>query len=513
MDDFSTSPLRGAAAPRSDQSAQIEIKPKTPLDDFRTWRYAQLRAIAIPVPCLPVKVPLIGGRSAAELLIMGFTALIFIILVFSQKSFLDICIAICVVLALRNNILDLLFGISFERAIYFHRFFGVVACIMLWIHAILENFGNLSGIGLLITVFSTSLLYLIKPYIFELFYYLHIMLYCSIIPLTVIHGAPYTAFASIAWALDLIVRYLVTGKSIEAEIVPMSEGITQIRFKKNFDYAPGQFCFVRIPEIAFMEYHPFSFATAPLEEDTAFAIRSSGDWTKRLYDHAKNNPKKSLSVQIEGPFGRPSIDLDSGLYKVLVLVCGGIGITPMVSLFNHLILQAENTCNRDSLRKVILVSSSRGRAFVHSFAAPLQESARRPGMLLSSLMKGACKALSDKQATSVYSAEELFQADFYNTSSSNNNNDGDETAAEREEGAVGLAPNQTVISGRPKFASIFREVAALCAQEQLSRAGVCVCGPEGLIDEVRDLCKQSRINGKVAEHSVVFDCHTEVFDF
>ena len=152
---------------------------------------------------------------------------------------------------------------------------------------------------------------------------------------------------------------------------------------------------------------------------------------------------------------------------------------------------------------------------MHSFAAPLQESARRPGMLLSSPMKGACKALSDTQASSVYSAEELFQADFYNTSSSSNNNNDDDAdaAAEREGGGAGLAKNQTVISGRPNFSSIFREVAGLCVQEQLSRAGVCVCGPGGLIDEVRDLCRQSRINGKVAEHSVVFDCHAEVFDF
>jgi predicted ferric reductase len=318
MDDFSSSPLRGASVPRSDGAAQAEPpQQKTPLDDFRTWRYAVLRTISVPVPCLTSKVPLIGGRSAAELLVMGLAALILIVLIFSQSTFLDICIAICVILGLRNNILDLFFGVSFERAIYFHRFFGTIACILLWLHAILKSFDSLSGIGLLITVFLTSLLYLIKPYAFELFYYLHIMLYCSIIPLVIIHGAQFAAFASIAWALDLIVRYLITGKSVEAEIVPLSDGITQIRFKKNFSYSTGQFCFVRIPEIGFMEYHPFSLATAPQEEVTAFAVRASGDWTQRLCHLATSGPKKSLSIQIEGPYGRPSIDLDSGLYKVI----------------------------------------------------------------------------------------------------------------------------------------------------------------------------------------------------
>ena len=39
-----------------------------------------------------------------------------------------------------------------------------------------------------------------------------------------------------------------------------------------------------------------------------------------------------VQVLLEGPYGAVGLDLDSGRYKVLLLLGGGIGVTPMQSV-------------------------------------------------------------------------------------------------------------------------------------------------------------------------------------
>lgn len=45
---------------------------------------------------------------------------------------------------------------------------------------------------------------------------------------------------------------------------------------------PGQYCYINIPEISVMEWHPFSITSSPYDDFISFHIEAAGDWTKAL---------------------------------------------------------------------------------------------------------------------------------------------------------------------------------------------------------------------------------------
>mgnify|MGYP001807039733 CR=1 FL=1 len=45
----------------------------------------------------------------------------------------------------------------------------------------------------------------------------------------------------------------------------------------------GQYVFINIPGISWMEFHPFSLSSAPGENRVHLHVRVLGDWTRRLH--------------------------------------------------------------------------------------------------------------------------------------------------------------------------------------------------------------------------------------
>lgn len=171
-----------------------------------------------------------------------------------------------VIFALRNNVLTVLFGISFEKAIFWHQFTAILVIIMTLIHAmiIVKKSGIIiksihshkaSGVALLMVLVISSMSILLKKYRFEAFYYLHISMFFMATGLAVVHGANIFAYASLLWAMDMFIRYYLAAHKVQADMAVLPGDVIRVSFKKPFHYSPGQYCFISVPALSYYQYH------------------------------------------------------------------------------------------------------------------------------------------------------------------------------------------------------------------------------------------------------------------
>jgi len=141
----------------------------------------------------------------------------------------------------------------------------------------------------------------------------------------------------------LISRVAPAGKgavSIEADIPP----------DRAVPSLPGQFAFITpISPRVKKEEHPFSIASSPARPETLqFIIRACGDWTDTA-----GRLQPGDAIILDGPYGLFS-HLANPPAAALVMIAGGIGITPLLSMLRYM----ADTGDR---RRVLLIWSNRTR--------------------------------------------------------------------------------------------------------------------------------------------------------
>ncbi|KAG2279099.1 hypothetical protein Bca52824_061654 [Brassica carinata] len=132
-------------------------------------------------------------------------------------------------------------------------------------------------------------------------------------------------------------------------------------------YNPTSTLFVNIPCISKLQWHPFTITSSSnLEpEMLSIVIKSEGKWSTKLYkmlstwDH---DTDRTLSVSVEGPYGPVSTDflrqINNCLHDALVMVSGGSGITPFISIIRDLIAMSQTTTTCET-PKITLVCAFR----------------------------------------------------------------------------------------------------------------------------------------------------------
>ena len=330
----------------------------------------------------------------------------------------------------KNSVLCWITGSSFERMVAWHRRLGKLAMIYTWIHFITQiNYVGSSvisdqKIGFVAMCCFSATTFVAFEWVRREYWNVFLTLHVTLAPIGYIFAAIhsswnwwYSVLPLSLWVVDVILRLIVrpsflyrvkvtearvirTGSSFPSDdtLSPKSSSpLTPLcsichltlevagGFPQNFE--PGSYVFMNVPAVSLNQFHPFSISSHPV----ASASAAGGDVTKlsfhilhmghstftgRLASHIQSLQSPSdLKVKVDGPYGRLKVKLDC--YRTIVLVAGGIGITPMLSILDFLCtMKAREDAQYAGLAHVHLIWSSRLVDAFTLFAPELQKRLR-----------------------------------------------------------------------------------------------------------------------------------------
>jgi predicted ferric reductase len=151
------------------------------------------------------------------------------------------------------------------------------------------------------------------------------------------------ALSMLLYAASKIKR-IAAPKYVLQDIEELPGGCYNLLFKplgaRKISYKAGQYVFVRFIDSELpRESHPFSFTSYPTEGEQGFSImvKESGDYTDRA-----SKLKPGDVAKIEGPYGIFPYAQAKHAGNPLILIGGGVGITPMISLLNEMLTKDED---------------------------------------------------------------------------------------------------------------------------------------------------------------------------
>ena len=302
-----------------------------------------------------------------------------------------VCLGLLLIPVTRSNVnrvMEYCFGIEFQEGIIYHKVLGTLFLLFSAIHYVIfiilfiinsgkseykddfipywnipwksyhpPNFtiSLMYGVLFLIIIpifFIITLFEYFRRYHFELFYYLHLYGAQVLIISLLFHAQNGWYYMLPGLLLQFIERlYRIynstqVGKLINLEQISSVITRLEIAIPHNYSFASGkwssmndhpcvklgQYCFINIPNISPLEWHPFSISNPLNHPSTVFYIKNMHrGWTKKLNKIAEKSwCITNLNIGIEGPYG---ITLDFENYDHIILIAGGVGITPMHNIF------------------------------------------------------------------------------------------------------------------------------------------------------------------------------------
>ncbi|KAL7532784.1 hypothetical protein ACHAXR_004839 [Thalassiosira sp. AJA248-18] len=108
-------------------------------------------------------------------------------------------------------------------------------------------------------------------------------------------------------------------------------GLMKLRRPTLFRFKPGQYAFLRAPEVDRF-WHPFSIASDPNSKEIEFylEIYDTGSWTRTLNELIAKSPDENFVMELMGPYGTGLVNKKE--YSHVVAIGSGTGIVPILSV-------------------------------------------------------------------------------------------------------------------------------------------------------------------------------------
>ncbi|XP_057543027.1 ferric reduction oxidase 7, chloroplastic-like [Amaranthus tricolor] len=286
------------------------------------------------------------------------------------------CLSLLFIPISRGSMLLRLVDIPFEHATRYHVWLGHLTMVLFTLHGVLyviawamegrlieqllewKDIGvaNLAGVislaaGILMWVTSLPG---VRTKNFELFFYTH-QLYVVFVIFLALHVGDFIflmgAGGIFLFILDRFLRFIQSRKTVDViSATSLPCGTVELVLSKPacLKYNALSFIFLQVRELSWLQWHPFSVSSSPLEGKyhLSVLIKVLGEWTDNLkgkISNKENEPQKLLEDQlksvltasVEGPYGHESPYHLT--YKYLVLVAGGIGISPFLAILSDVI--------------------------------------------------------------------------------------------------------------------------------------------------------------------------------
>jgi len=307
----------------------------------------------------------------------------------STGSIAEFAFAVAFLLPMRNSVWAFVLGLPFERAIFWHNVASLITLALSLEHGLNYYIGDDPSqrnpnpyqvyqvfTGWLIFAFLGAIVLTsitpIRRKLWEVWHVLHWVLLISIAIACIYHNSAVVTVVGVGIVIHYIVRLAVARfhNSVDATADALPGDVVRLTLPGDqFDYLGGQYVWICVPELTMFQWHPFSISSSPGDRDITLHIRVLGGWTKGLYKLVAGTADKNkgevgtkrLKVWVEGPHGKPQVDIWGDRYRMVLLVSGGIGITPMQSICNTLLKQSD--AGRP-LKKVFFVWSVRDRVMM-----------------------------------------------------------------------------------------------------------------------------------------------------
>jgi predicted ferric reductase len=208
------------------------------------------------------------------------------------------------------------------------------------------NIAPLSGVILtivLIVMVIFSMQFVRRSGLFEIFYWSH-LLFIVFYVLLIIHARYYWCWFIGPGAIYFIEKayYLFKrcsprkGRTFVHSATIEEANVIKLNIYRpaHFYFRPSDYVFLKIPQIARFEWHPFTISSAP--EDTKLLtvhIKSAGNWTNQVIDRYKSFSGGTLSnsdpeapterIYLDGPYASSTRYIFNSSHAILI--AAGIG--------------------------------------------------------------------------------------------------------------------------------------------------------------------------------------------